>query len=233
MIRLFGIVVMLCAFSASGADLPPRVEVSYDVSWNGLTIGKADDHFEHDGKQFTIVSDTKTVGLAAALHKMSIRREVHGTITNAGLQSGTFSEERTKKAPKSAKFDWIKKQVILDSGQGPQTVPLPDYPTFDQSTFAWSFAFNPPNNKEGKVALTDGRKLSEYRFAMIGRDKLTTPLGEMDTIHMKKIQDKDDKRGFEVWLAAQKNFLPVRILFTDDGDTVDSVVTNLTFPAKP
>lgn len=197
-----------------------------------MTIGQAQDKFEHDGKQFSIVSNTKTVGMAAMLHKITIRRESRGTITKNGLQAGSFSEERTKKPKKSARFDWEAMQITLDSGGGPKTQPMPAH-AFDQSSFAWSFAFDPPDGKEGKVALTDGRKLSEYRYAVAGKEKLKTAIGELDTVHIRKILEPGDKRGFEFWLATQNHYLPVRILFIDDDTTVDSVVTALSPPANP
>ncbi len=216
---------------AVAAGLPNRVEIQYKVSWNGMTIGQAQDQFEHDGKQFSIISHTKTVGMAAMLHKLTIRRESRGTITKTGLQPGSFIEERTKKPKKSARFDWETMQLTLDSGNGAKTLPMPGH-AFDQSSFAWSFAFDPPDGKEGKVALTDGRKLSEYRYAVVGKEKLKTAVGELDTVHVRKILEPGDKRGFEFWLATQNHFLPVRILFTDDDTTVDSIVTQLSPPAK-
>ncbi|MSQ59737.1 MAG: DUF3108 domain-containing protein [Betaproteobacteria bacterium] len=224
-------IVMLPAFGFA-SNLPNRVEIQYKVSWNGMTIGQAQDKFEHDGKQFSIVSHTKTVGMAAMLHKLTIHREARGTITKTGLRAGSFLEERSKKPKKTARFDWETKQITLDSGSGPQTLPMPDH-AFDQSSFAWSFAFDPPDGKEGKVALTDGRKLSEYRYAIVGKQKLKTAIGELDTVHIKKILDPGDKRGFEFWLAAQNHYLPVRILFTDDDTTVDSIVTHLSPSANP
>jgi Protein of unknown function (DUF3108) len=227
------LLISIAALPAPGfaSDLPARVEIQYKVSWNGMTIGQAQDKFEHDGKQFSIVSHTKTVGMAAMLHKLTIRREARGTITKTGLRSGSFFEERTKKPKKTARFDWDAKQITLDSGNGPQTLPMPEY-AFDQSSFAWSFAFDPPAGKEGRVALTDGRKLSEYRYTIVGKAKLKTAIGELETVHIKKILEPGDKRGFEFWLATQNHYLPVRILFTDDDTTVDSIVTQLS-PASP
>lgn len=215
---------------ALAAELPRQVHVTYQVSLNGMAIGRGEDRFTHDGKTFSIVSETKTVGLAAALRKLQINREVHGLVTPKGLQSGTFKEERTRKPRKSVTFDWPKRQVTLESGDGPRTLPLPDFPTFDQSTFAWSFAFDPVKAKEGMVALTDGRKLSEYRYAVLGTEKITTPLGKLEAVHVKKIQEDGDKRGFEVWLGTQQFYLPVRILFTDDNSTIDSVISGLNLP---
>ncbi|MBM3393581.1 MAG: DUF3108 domain-containing protein [Betaproteobacteria bacterium] len=223
--------LLLCmtSLAATAAEPPRHVEMTYSVSWNGLTIGKGTDKFEHNGREFRITSDTKTEGDAAMLYNFSIHVESKGLITKSGLQPLSYQEDRTKKPRRSARFDWSKRQVHLDSGKGSQTLELPRTPIFDKSSFAWSFAFAPPAGKESSVVLTDGTKLSEYRYAIIGRQKTKTPAGEFDTVHVKKIQENDDKRGFEVWLAVQHHHLPVRIKFIDD-DTFDSVATSLKFP---
>lgn len=219
------------SLGASAADLPGRIEVTYAVSWNGMGIGTSVDRFEHDGRQYKIVSDTKTTGLAAMLRKLNIHSESNGLITKGLLQPLSYIEDRTRKPRRSAQFDWTNKQVTLDSGAGPKVVALPDHAVFDRASFPWSFAFAPPET-EGRITFTDGRKLSEYRYAALGKAKISTPAGSFETVHIKKVQEAGDNRGFEVWLALQKYHLPVRILFRDDDDTVDSVVSTIVIPTK-
>lgn len=215
------------------AELPRRVDLVYDVSWNGMSVGKSTDRFEHDGSRYTIVSDTRTVGLAAMLRKLNIHVESNGQIVKGLLQPLNYSEDRTKKPRRSARFDWARREVTLDSGSGPQVVALPEHPVFDRAAFAWSFAFSPPAGREGRIGMTDGRKLSTYRYTVVGKEKISTPAGEFETLHIRKIQEEGDMRGFEVWLATQKHYLPARIVFRDDDDTVDSVVSAIAFPTKP
>lgn len=221
------------AAAAASAQVPNRIELTYEVSWNGMKIGKSTEKFEHDSRQFKIVSDTATTGLAAMLRKVSIHVESSGSIVKGLLQPLSYSEERTKKPRRSAAFDWTKRQIILNSGQGPQVLALPDHPVFDRASFGWSFAFSPPTAREGKIGMTDGRKLSEYRYAVLGSEMITTPAGSFEALRVRKIQEDGDTRGFEVWLAIRKHHLPVRVMFKDDDDTVDSIVSKLVFPTNP
>ncbi len=81
-----------------------------------------------------------------------------------------------------------------------------------------------------ELFLTDGRRISQYKYALVGREKLETELGPIDTLHVKKVQAPDDERAFEVWLAVEQHHLPVRIRYTEkDGTGVDSVVTMIRF----
>jgi hypothetical protein len=51
---------------------------------------------------------------------------------------------------------------------------------------------------------------------------------------VKKVQDADDKRGFDVWLAVDRHYLPVRIRATEkDGTAFDSLVDSIDSAAKP
>jgi hypothetical protein len=77
--------------------------------------------------------------------------------------------------------------------------------------------------------LTDGRRVSPYRYAFLGRETLDTELGPLDTLHVKKVQRPDDPRAFDVWLAPDRHYAPVRIRFTEENGLVfDSQVTRIT-----
>ena len=156
---------------------------------------------------------------------MNIRRESRGLITQSGLRPLHFEEDRTRKPKRAVDFDWDAKLIKLTDGVNVQTLALP-YNTFDQTSFAYAFAFMPPGDEILPVYLTDGRKLSDYKYQIIGREKLKTSLGELETVHFQKVQEADDKRGFEVWLSVQHHYLPVRIRFIEKNGTVlDSTVT--------
>lgn len=232
-LRTLCCVLSLAGGNATAAEPPRHVAVSYQVSWNGMAVGRSTETMEHDGARYKIVSDLRTTGLAAVIRKVDIHVESHGLIAKGALQPIRYSEDRTKKPRRSASFDWQKRQMTLDSGQGPHAVNLPDHPVFDRASFAWSFAFQSPPVQEGKIGLTDGRKLSIYRYVLVGRETIKTPAGRLETLRVRKVQEAGDDRTFEVWLATQQHYLPARILFQDDNDTVDSVVSAIDIPSKP
>ncbi len=225
MMRRALIVLMFLAGPAWAVQPPQRVQLDFAVTSGTMNLGVGRDVLEHDGKQYSVISETKTVGLAAFLYKMNIRRESRGLITQSGLRPLHFEEDRTRKPKRAVDFDWDAKLIKLTDGVNVQTLALPDN-TFDQTSFAYAFAFRPPSDEILPVYLTDGRKLSDYKYQIIGREKLKTSLGELETVHFQKVQEADDKRGFEVWLSVQHHYLPVRIRFIEKNGTVlDSTVT--------
>lgn len=226
LICLVALIAVLCALPASPATIPNRVEIKYSVSLGPMKIGEGLAVFEHDGKTYSIVSESKTAGLAAVLYPLNIHNEAKGSVNADGLRPVSFVEMRNGRFKRSATFDWSANQVQLTNGDVKQTVPLPPN-TWDTTSFAWNFAFVQPEGKDLKLHLTDGRRITEYRYAILGREKLETPLGAMDTLHVKKVQEQGDKRAFEVWLAIEHHYMPVRTRFTENGTAFDSLVESI------
>ena len=229
MMRLGLILLMFLAAPAGSLQPPHRVQMDFDVNSGSMHLGEGRDVLEHDGKQYSVVSESKTVGVAAFLSKMNIRRESRGLVTKGGLRPLHFQEERTRKPKRAADFDWEAKQLKLTDGENVSTVALPDN-SFDQTSFAYAFAFRSPDEELPPVHLTDGRKLSDYKYQMVGKEKIKTPIGELDTLHFQKVREADDKRGFEVWLAIEHHYLPVKIrVIEKDGTVLDSTVTAISY----
>jgi Protein of unknown function (DUF3108) len=229
MMRHALIMLMFLAGPAWATQPPQRVQLDFAVTSGAMNLGQGRDVLEHDGKQYSVISESKTVGIAAFFYKMNIHRESRGLITKDGLRPLHFEEDRTRKPKRAADFDWEAKLIKLTDGENVETVPLPDN-TFDQTSFAYVFAFRSPDDELPPVHLTDGRKLSDYKYQMVGKEKIKTPIGELETVHFQKIREGDDKRGFEVWLAVKHHYLPVRIRFIEKNGTVlDSTVTAISY----
>ena len=235
-IPLFALLLALAlAGAASAADtgVPSRIEMKYKVSAASVKIGEGLDVFEHDDKTYSVVSESRTTGLAAVIYGLIIRRESKGAVTAGGLRPESFVETRNGHIKRSATFDWSAGQVELTDGDHKQTVPLPPN-TWDATSFAWNFSFARPDGKDLKVNATDGRRITEYRYKVVGREKLVTAMGDLETVHVKKIQDEGDKRAFDVWLAVDQFYLPVRIRAIEkDGTAFDSLVEDIKLTEKP
>ncbi|HTS55740.1 MAG TPA: DUF3108 domain-containing protein [Burkholderiales bacterium] len=213
--------VQALAARAPDEGVPSRVEVKYRVSVAGLPVGQGVDVFQHDGKTYSIVSES-TVALV-----LTVRREAKGSVTAGGLRPLSYVETRNGRFKRSANFDWAAGQVQLTEGDQTQTVPLPPN-TWDAASLAWNFAFSRSDGKDLQVHMTDGRRVTHYTYTILGREKITTPLGELETMHVKKVQENGDKRAFEVWLAIDRHLLPARVLATEkDGTAFDSMVESV------
>ena len=58
--------------------------------------------------------------------------------------------------------------------------------------------------------IADGGHLKTYTFEVIGDEVIETPLGKMDTIHIKRIRE-GKKRFTHIWLAKKWDYLIVKL----------------------
>jgi hypothetical protein len=224
----------LCTFltlslAATGHAMPPqRVELTFEINFGAMQLGQGRDVLVHDGKHYQVVSETIPKGLAALFVK-DIRRESHGTITDSGLRPDSFREQGRKQGIRAAEFNWSESTLQLFNGDTNTVVALPPN-TIDQASLPYGFSFAEGVPDSVAIHVTDGRKLSDYRYRIVGRERVATVLGEFDAIHVEKVRKPDDTRSFEFWLAVQQYYLPIKMRFVEKGRAFDSIVTAINYP---
>jgi len=219
---------LVCSVAAHAAAPPSRIEIRYAVQFGKMTIGEGRDVFEHENGRYRVRSESKTVGLAA-VYRLDVKRESRGRIEADGLRPEFFEEIRNGKPKRRVDFDWTKRQATLFDGEETKVVDLPEN-TWDSTSFGYNFAFATPRPSDFPVNLTDGRRINDYRYAVLGKERLETDIGMLETLHVKKVQEPGDKRGLEVWLALDHHNLPVRIRYVGkDGRVLDSTVTKINY----
>ncbi len=212
--------------ATSPAAQPSRIELTFEIVFGNMKLGIGRDILEHDGERYSVVSVSEPQGLAA-LFVDDIRRESKGLVTANGLKPERFEESGRKSGSRVAEFDWSKGLLTLNSQNGSETVKLPAN-SFDQASLPYGFLFALPPDDAFRVHVTDGRRLTEYRYRLVAREKIKTAIGELDTLHYEKVREPDDKRGFEFWVAVEREHLPVRLRYSDKNNRVfDSIITSI------
>jgi hypothetical protein len=206
-------IFFLIAFSASAALAAPpqRVEIVYELARNGLTLAEVTHQLEHDGRSYKLVEHWKGRGLLAL--KGDATRTSEGAIAADGLRPRRFEDRRTGRDTREAKFDPAAKSPTLEQQ--------------DQLSLAWSFAFAPPGKPVG-VSVADGKRVSHYSYQPAGRERVKTPAGEFDALKFVKKRERPEDKVTEIWLAADRQNLPVRILVVDKhGTQLDQVAARI------
>lgn len=67
-----------------------------------------------------------------------------------------------------------------------------------------------------EYSLTNGRKIKKYKFELVGEEKLKTPLGEVQTIKVKR-SHVDDNAEVYAWFAKDFHYLLVRLQQEENG----------------
>lgn len=210
-------------WSTAQAAPPERIKLSYQVSY-GTMRADAVETLEHDGRTYSIVSDTRGRGILAPFGN---KRTVRGRITSEGLRPDEYRDERPFGWVASVKFDWEARSVTQEHKGKSETLPMHGAAQ-DPLSLAYSFAFVPPKGKEYEIIRADGRWLTPFRFTVVGTEKLKTPAGELQALHIMKVRDGPEDKSTDIWFAADRYFLPVRVLVVDkDGSRVDQVLTRI------
>lgn len=229
-LALYCLVPALLLGAGAALGMPPQgVELSFEIRFGNMKLGIGEDRLEHDGKRYQVHNDTIPKGIAAIFID-EIRRESKGSITNTGLRPDSFVERGRKDGIRSAEFDWTNNKLRLIHGETNEVVDLPKG-AIDQASLPYAFAFAGKVPESFSVHVTDGRRLKEYHYRIVGNERIESGLGELETVHIEKVRGPDDKRSFEFWVAIEHNHLPVQMRFTDKkGRRFDSVVTAIRYP---
>jgi hypothetical protein len=197
--------------------------LSYQVSY-GTMRAEVVETLEHDGRTYSIVSDTRGRGILAPFGN---KRTARGRITSQGLRPDEYRDERPFGWVASVRFDWEAHSVTQEHRGKSETLHMQDAAQ-DPLSLAYTFAFVPPKAKEYDIIRADGRWLTPFRFTVVGNEELKTPAGELQTLHITKVRDGPDDKSTDIWFAADRYMLPVRVLVVDkDGSRVDQVLTRI------
>lgn len=219
----------LAIATAAAATAPSSIKADYDVYKDGLHIATVAENFEKNGNRYRIESDSNPAGLLAMFIRTKVKVQSSGTVNGAGLQPDKLDYGRLDDPSKnvSAAFDWDARQLRLTFDGKNETLPLASGMQ-DRLSVMYQFLFLPPEKlKRLEFQMTNGKKVEDYRYDLVGTEVLDTPLGKIKTLHLAKHRDPGEN-GTEVWLAADRNHFPVKLLILEnDGSKYEQVITQL------
>ncbi|MGE5640607.1 MAG: DUF3108 domain-containing protein [Clostridia bacterium] len=219
------LLLISAAFAGAAAAAPPRqVELDWDLSKDGSTIAVIEQKLAHGAGRYEISETWEGRGFFRLLG--GAKRLSRGEVSPGGLRPLEYTDERSNRDPERASFDWKAKTVTYQYKGAPATIPLPAHATDDLAAL-FGFAFGAPIGKQVLMDVVNGRGVSDRVFTNEGPEKVATPAGTFDAVKLVRRKDNGDRA--EIWLAADRGYLPVRVLVVDrKGTRLDQVLTRLT-----
>jgi len=208
-----------------------KIEASFDVIGFGMTLANINETFTRTEDNYRIESITKAVGLLAQLKPETIRVVSQGKITPQGLRPLSFSLTRVADTHKnaSAKFDWEKAILTHNDYKG-----LQDFPLLKGTQDKLSVLYHLPlllqtGETEFKFSMTDGNNLENYIFNLASETQnVRVPMGKFKARIISNTPIGETVK-YEIWMAAEHDNLPCKIVVTDDkGGKLTQVLTGLT-----
>jgi hypothetical protein len=213
-------------------DPPPSADLHYDLSarQHGLSLsGDAPITWRVGDGKYSVNAESRV----ALLGKLTENRS-QGTIDSYGLAPAEFYEKRFRKDPTTTAFN--RDSGMLSFSEGKETYPLKGGEQ-DRASVTWQLVavaraagerFKPGSTWPFFVA---GRRDADaWTFRVVGREKVHTGIGELDTVHVLR-EPMADAQGqtLDIWLAPSREWYPVKLRFTDDDkDYVEQTLARLT-----
>jgi hypothetical protein len=215
-------ILLISAATAAHAAPPAVVEISYDIARNGTPVAEVGQRLDHDGKTYALTEIWKGKGILSL--RGSAKRTSRGRVTPHGLRPLEYTDERSGRDTARATFDWTAQTLTQQYRDAPQKMALPPRP-HDRLAFLFEFAFVPPRKPEVVFDVADGRGLSHQVYKVGEREQTRVPAGDFRTV--KVTRTKEGERA-DLWLAVDRDYLPVRIVITQkDGVVLEQVATRI------
>lgn len=193
--------------------LPPRLDLRFQVRY-GLARGEQTLLWVNEGDRYTITSVAGATGLAGVFYRGRFVQTSRGRIAPSGLVPEEFWDQRGDKRS-SARFDAANGTLTLNPAKGAPRHFAYQGAVQDVLSLFFQLALTAPP-PEGRLAYTvfNGKKLRDYTYEVRGEASLETALGPLRALHLVRVADGDGR--FEIWLAVDRYYLPVRVLRSDD-----------------
>jgi hypothetical protein len=192
----------------------------------GFQVGRAEHRWEfgEDGR-YRLTGITETSGLVSLFKPIRLETESSGRLVAGGLQPETYRTLKNgKDAGENADFDWSTAEVRLARDGSVQPIARG---TQDILSLNYQLAFLAGLAEGSVIGVVTGRKYERYAVDSLGEEEIETPAGRFRTLHLRAMTDKTT----EVWIALDRQRLPVRIRITDKkGESFEQVATEIGSP---
>ena len=205
--------------------LPRHAQLTFYV-YKGLDhfqIGTINHRLETNGEGYILKAMTRTIGLARLFKNYQTTQTSRGKIGKQGLQPETFEEEKINDNDKQnfkAIFDWPLQKLRFS--QGGETA----LPSGAQDILGIFYQLSqlPLSNEIIPLAVSNGKKLEKYELEIGNEEELTTPLGKLRALHLRKLHAKGES-GLEIWLGLEYRLFPVKYLLIEpSGEAAGEIV---------
>jgi hypothetical protein len=216
------------ALAALAQETPPaRVEIEYDLMRNGKLMAEVVERLEHANGTYRLTETWRGKGVYALLGRA--KRTSEGSLTADGPRPHEYVDERSGRDTQRASFDWTANTITRRYKGATRTEPVP---VDTQDRLSFLLALTVKSQKGGPISfhIADGRGMSRHTYTPNGRERVAVRAGEFDTVKLIR-KNEGSSEVAEIWLAANRSYLPVRIVVQEkDGTRYEHVATRISQP---
>jgi hypothetical protein len=223
----FWLLTSLLVASAVAQTAPARVEIEYALTRNGSKVAEIVERIEQGNGTYHLTETWKGRGMYAFLGR--VKRTSEGSLDAAGPRPREYVDERSGRDTQRASFDWKANTITRRYRGAPRTEAVP-LDTQDRLSFLLALSYSSRKGVPVSFHVADGRGMSRHTYVPGGRERLKTPAGEFDTLKVVR-RNEGSGESAEIWLAAERSYLPVRIVVQEkDGTRYEHMATRISQP---
>lgn len=201
-------------FAADAAPPYPEFIAEYDASVNGIGIGTVTVTLEDKGNgQYLYSQESRSSGLVSLFTAADSLETSRWTMRDGHIAPLEYQSRRKggdDDDNEHLMFDWDSHKV-RNIGAGPHwEIDLPEG-TIDRLVMQLAILFDLRDGaRQFDYHIPREGRLKEYRFALVGEDKIELTAGVYKTLKIERTNDDNDKNL--VWSAPELDYFPVRFL---------------------
>jgi len=202
--------------------LPRKAQLTFAVQYGSgdFKVGEVRHVLENRNGRYTLHAETQTTGVASLFKNFYFKQVSSGLVTAYGLRPESYTEDKADgsgKQTSTARFDWDKNKIHFANGSSK--------PLLEQAQDILSLSYQLSQQSLSldtfPIALSNGRNINQYFIAVGEETIISTAMGELRTIPLRKVQSANED-GLIIWLALEYRLLPVKILYLDKSGKVSA-----------
>lgn len=195
--------------------IPVEFRAEYVAEYRGLPVRARGirELVRLENDRYRLVSSAKSMFI-------KINETSEFTLNGDGILPTDYQYTRTgigKNKSESSQFDWESGERFANG----EIYELNDQ-AFDKLSYQYQLQMDVAeavqSGIESKVleyTVTDEADSKQYRFEIVGKEEIDTPLGQLTTVRVDRIRENSDRRT-SFWLAVDHEFLLVRLQQIED-----------------
>jgi hypothetical protein len=228
--------------AAPAFEWPPSTRLTYTLAGNyrGEIHGNARVQWVRVGSRYQVHMDVAVGPSFAPLIARNMTSD--GELSETGLTPRRY-DEATKlpfQAPRRVGMQFTPETVTLANGSTREAMAGVQDTASQFVQMTWLFTTQPQLLRVGNsisLPLALPKRVDRWTYDVLDEERLYTPVGAIDTFHLKPRRADDRPRGelsAEVWFAPTLQYLPVRIRIAQDADTfIDLMLDAAPLQAAP
>jgi hypothetical protein len=200
---------------------PQTGTIRYEVYYGSdrFSVGRSVQTWLIDKSSYRLTSFSETTGLLGLFRPYQYAYVAEGRVEPEGLKPEAFTVRRGREGERQATafFNWTRGELTFGKLGSPHTAPLNAH-SYDFLTLFYQLPHMNLAPGRLQVSVTTGTKFNTYQLEVGPEEMLELPIGTVRVIPVRQVR-RPGEESIAVWLAPEKRYLPVRIVFLDEqGD---------------